>query len=84
MFRCEVTQKTSKLGEKCHKLAVQKCERGYTQRVWDEDMNEWITVHVGTGWEIVREVNVTEEGLKVWDSLSDTDRNLMFSPRKSK
>jgi len=84
MFHCEVTHKNSALDEKCHKLVVQTRPRVYTQRVWDEDMNEWITVHVGTGSEIVKEVNASEEGLKVWASLSDEDRRMMFPLVKSK
>jgi hypothetical protein len=64
MFKCEITGKFSKPGDKVIRLVTQKRERFYFEvkdRIEDES-----TDPIGTGWEIVKEINVTLEGLHQW------------------
>lgn len=57
MFKCEITGKVTRPGEKMHRIVVERRERTYL----DESGNE-----VGRGWETVRELAVSEEGRRVW------------------
>lgn len=66
MFYCAVTGKMSKPGEKCRKIVTEKRDRTYTKRVRDMETGKLNTVDVGRGWEIVKEINATEEGEKIW------------------
>lgn len=61
MFRCYVTKKLSKLGEKPIKVVIEKRERIYTRRFRDDE-GEIVEEMVGRGWEIVKEVMMTKEG----------------------
>lgn len=61
MFRCYVTKKLSKLGEKPIKVVIEKRERIYTRRFRDDE-GEIVEELVGKGWEIVKEVMMTKEG----------------------
>jgi hypothetical protein len=60
MFRCAVTGKLSKAGEKCNKIVVERREKLYKR---DGEV-------VARGWEIVREISVTEEGLKQYNQVN--------------
>ncbi len=60
--------------EKLNKIVVQTRERIYTKRVKNEETNKWEEVEVARGWEIVREINASEEGLALWNSWSDDER----------
>lgn len=63
MFRCQVTGKMSKPLEKLQKITVQTRPMEYRQ--WDYEAEEaWFT----QGFEIVKEINASEEGLKLWNS----------------
>lgn len=57
MFRCAVTGKLSKPGEKCNKIVVERREKLYKRE----------GEVIARGWEIVREISVTEEGLKQYN-----------------
>lgn len=74
MFFCNILKKTSEPGEKVFRVVVDKRERTYTRRIRDEDTNEWVTVEVARGWEIVKEVQACAEGVEAWNSLSDSER----------
>jgi len=74
MFYCQITGKLSKPGEKLNKVVVATRERVYTKRVRNEDTREWETVEIGRGWEIVRELNASTEGVAEWDAMSPEDR----------
>ena len=71
MFKCEVLGKMSEQGEKCLKLTVATRNKTYVQRVRNEETLRWEDVSVGSGTEIVRELNATEAGVKYWEGLSD-------------
>lgn len=75
MFICRITGKTSKPGEKCFKAVIKSRPRVYTQKFFNEDTNEYEDVEVATGWEIVKEVNATEEGYNLWNSLSPEEKS---------
>jgi hypothetical protein len=76
MFICQVTGKHSERGEACNKIVVATRERVYTKRVKNEDTNKWEDVEVGRGWEIVREINASEEGVQVWNELTPEERTM--------
>lgn len=60
--------------EKLNKIVVEKRERVYTRWVRNEETNKWEEVFVAKGWEIVREINVTAEGLALWNSWSEDEQ----------
>lgn len=66
MFYCEVTKRLSKPGEKCNKIVTQRALRVYTKMVRDEETRRMIKVEVGKGWEIVKEIDATDEGALIW------------------
>lgn len=69
MFKCQVTGKQSKLGEKLNKIVVQTRTREYKH--WDrENEEEWFS----HGTEIVREINASDEGRDIWNSLTPEER----------
>lgn len=57
MFRCQVTGKLSKIGEKCNKIVTERRERLYKR---DGEV-------IARGWEVVREISATDEGLALWN-----------------
>ncbi len=74
MYVCQITGKQSKLGEKLNKITVATRPRTYTRWVRNEETNKWEEVFVARGTEIVQEVSASEEGLQLWDSWSEQDR----------
>ncbi len=78
MYICQVTGKQSKAGEGQHKIVVQTRDRIYTRRVKNEETNKWEDVEVGRGWEIVREISASSEGLALWESWSPEERAIFL------
>lgn len=78
MYICQVTGKKSKLGEKLNKIVVRTRERTYTRWVRDEETKKWIEIDAGKGWEIVRELNASEEGVQLWNSWNENERALFL------
>lgn len=71
MFIDAITGRVSKSGEGQIKLVIETRQRTYKN--WDRDAEEnWESF----GTEIVKEVNVTEEGLAAWNAMSDEERVL--------
>jgi hypothetical protein len=69
MYRCQVTGRMSKLGEKLNKIVV--ATRQVEYKNWDREAEEeWFSY----GTEIVREINATDSGVKVWDGLTPEER----------
>lgn len=64
MFVCPVTGKCSLPGEKPTQVVLERRERVYTRTQWDQETNEEVTIEIGRGWEIVRELFVSREGLR--------------------
>jgi len=90
MYRCEITGKLSRRGgpgptdkdgyptqipgEKLNRIVVKTRERIYTKRVKNEETKQWEEVEIGRGWEIVREINASDEGLALWESWTPEER----------
>jgi hypothetical protein len=66
MFKCQITGKMSKPGEKSNKLVLETREKVYYGFVLNEETEEMEEVEVGRGFEVVKEVNATDEGAKIW------------------
>ena len=87
-YICTITGKVSRQGnatkdppvkaEKLNKLVVATREKVYTKKVKNEETNKWEDVEIGRGFETVKEINVSEEGLKLWDSWSDEERQMFL------
>ena len=74
MFVCQVTGKLSKPGEKLERIIARRRQRLYLQHQRDEETGVWVEVEVGRGWEIVRELRATPEGVSEWEHMSDAQR----------
>lgn len=67
MFKCFVTKRMSKPGDKPFKVVIEKRNRVYTKRVKDDNGNV-SEVLVARGNEIVKEVLMSKEGYDIWMS----------------
>jgi hypothetical protein len=67
MYKCEVFGTMSKPGEKCNKIVVEKRAKVYTRKYRDELTGRIEEVEVGRGWEIVKEINASDEGVRFWN-----------------
>lgn len=74
MFTCAITGQTSKKGEPLNRIVVAKRQKIYYQSYFNEDTREWEKLEVGRGWEVVKEVNASDDGLKAWNSLSEEEQ----------
>ncbi len=79
MFICQVTGKISKPGEKLNRLPVVKRDKVYFKKIKNEETGKWDDVEVGRGWEIVREITVSDEGVTVWNNMSESQRTSLLS-----
>lgn len=66
MFRCQQCGKVSQSGEECHKQVIEKREKIYPfrEKVFSfcvERKREFRDDKGGTGWEIIKEINVCNE-----------------------
>lgn len=64
--------------EKLNKIVVATRERVYTKWVRNEETNKWEEVFVSRGWEIVREINASQEGLDLWNSWTPEEREMFL------
>jgi len=67
MFKCEITGKFSALGEKLNRIVVKKREKKYFRKEFNEVTNSWQNLEIATGWEIVKEIKASDEGLKIYN-----------------
>lgn len=79
MFRCQITNKTSSDGEKLNRIVVKTNPRVYTQRFYDEIEGEVVELEVGNGYEIVKEINASNEGLRIWKDWSSEEKERFLS-----
>lgn len=63
MFKCAITGKITKAGEKQYKLTTKTKPKVYYKTVLDEKTREEKVIEIGRGFEIVKEISVSEEGL---------------------
>lgn len=66
MFRCAITNRMSRPGEKVNKIVVKKREKIYYGWFHNEELDQMERREVSRGWEIVSEVNASDEGLRLW------------------
>lgn len=98
MFRCQVTGKMSRQGdprigtleyihetsgddshapEKLNRIVVATREKEYKN--WDHEAEEeWFSY----GTEIVREINASDEGLAIWNKMTDEQREIFVKNLK--
>ncbi|CAB4196719.1 hypothetical protein UFOVP1290_239 [uncultured Caudovirales phage] len=76
MYKCQVTGQFSRSGEKMNKIVVSTRSRVYKDTFRNEDTREWETVDVGYGWEIVKEITASDSGLKLWNAMSQIERDV--------
>jgi hypothetical protein len=69
-----ITGQASKPGEKLHKIVVAKRPKVYTEKYFNEDTREWEEIEIGHGWEIVKEVNASDDGLSAWNALTPEEQ----------
>lgn len=74
MFYCQVTNQMTKPGEKVNKLVIAKRERIYSRKIRNEETNRWEDIDVGYGWEIVKEVNACDEGVRIFNAMTPEDQ----------
>jgi hypothetical protein len=75
MYRCQITGKVSKPGEKLNKVVAQTRPRVYTKWVRDEETTHWIEVEGGRGFEIVKELSLSNAGLELWNGWTAEQKN---------
>ena len=77
MFICEVTKKCSRPGEKMHRVVVSRREVSYSNRIRGGEGE----TKQSTGFEIVKEVGVSTEGLAMIEAakLAGTPLESLFS-----
>lgn len=83
MYRCQITGRLSRLGEKLNKVVVLTREKSYTRWVRNEETNKWEEVFVAKGWEIVQELNCNTEGETLWNSWTPEEREAFLKGRQS-
>ncbi len=74
MYKCEITGKMSKPGDKLRKVVAVTRQREYKERVYNEETRRSEELVVGHGWEIVRELNASQEGEAIWNSMTPDDQ----------
>ena len=72
MFICAITKRSSQSGEKCNKLVLATRDKIYTEKVYEEGQE--IEIEIGRGWEIVKEIRVSDAGMDIWNNWSETER----------
>lgn len=79
MFQCAITNKISKPGEKCNKIVIKTREKTYHKKIFNEELRQYEEVVAGTGWEIVKEINASSEGLSLWNDLSPEEQKQLVN-----
>lgn len=79
MFYCQITNKLSKSGQKPERITIATRPKEYSKRVRNEESNKWEDVFVAKGWEIVQELNCSEEGAQLWASWSQEEKSSFVS-----
>jgi hypothetical protein len=70
MFICKITGQPSKHGEPLNRIVVATREKVYFEDYFNEDTREWEKIEIGRGWEIVKEVQASADGVEAWNSLT--------------
>jgi len=67
MFKCAITKVNSRPGHKTNKIVTEKRNRIYYGWFENEETGQMEQREIGRGWEIVKEVNATDEGLRLFN-----------------
>ena len=67
MFKCAITGRNSKPGEKMNRIIIKSREKIYTTSVWEE--GELVEIEIGKGTEVEKEVAATDEGVRVYNDM---------------
>ncbi len=78
MYYCSVTGKLSQPGEKLNKIVVATRPKIYKKWVKDEETLRWQEVEAGTGYETVKEISATEEGVALYNSWTPEERQMFL------
>jgi hypothetical protein len=73
-YRCEITGKISKAHAPLHKVIAITREKVYTKMVKNEETREWHSVECSHGYEPVRELSLSLEGLEIWNNWKPSQR----------
>lgn len=84
MFKCAITGKFSPRNVKPIRLITERRTREYVESHVDEDDGIRRERTIGWGWEIVKEIDVTLEGLGKWCAThpDDLDASLLLEKMK--
>lgn len=63
MFKCQVTGRMTRPGQKMNKVVIETRDKEYTERQRVDGV--WQDVVVGYGYETVKEISVSDEGLRI-------------------
>jgi hypothetical protein len=72
------TEEGIRAPEKLNRIVVETRERVYTKWIKNEETNKYEEVEAGRGWEIVREINASAEGLALWESWTPEERAIFL------
>jgi hypothetical protein len=61
-----MTNKQCRPGDKLHRLVVEIRKRTYLKEVFNEETRMKETLIAGEGWEIVKELSCSAEGVELW------------------
>lgn len=78
MFKCQILGKTTRPGEKMNRVVIETREKVYTE--WFREEGEWIELEVGRGFEIVKEIQVSDEGLCVYNKMVEDGTVHLLTP----
>lgn len=71
MFKCAITGKMSRPGEKPIKIVLKTRPKVYTEVQRNEETGLLETVQIGSGWEIVSECYASAEGARIWNEAQE-------------
>lgn len=74
MFKCQITGRLSKPGEKLVRLVVKTRPATYTEWRVNEELRKREYVQVGSGVETVKELLVSQEGKEQWATMTEEHR----------
>ena len=79
MYRCEITGKNSKVGEKLNKVICLTRPKEYFKYIKNDETRLWEKVFAATGFEPVRELSLSREGLDLWNSWGPEDKQAFLT-----
>lgn len=74
MYKCQITGLQSKPNQKLNKVIAVTRDMIYKKWVKDEETIKWQEIEAGRGFEPVKELNLSQEGLDLWNSWSPAEK----------